>query len=109
MPVVVYNDKQGYTYLMRVPDGTLERDYHLGIVLGPPDLSALNLKAPDEKRLRQALVESGLVSAEEIRGSASKLYQVVQITLPKHDTKAVVRGIKAIYQHEFFAVAEETK
>jgi hypothetical protein len=78
-------------------------------VLGPPDLSALDLNVPDEKRLRQALVESGLVSAEMIRGSASKLYQVVQMTLPKHNTKAVVRGIKSIYQHEFFSVVEEIK
>jgi len=105
--VVTYTDKQGYAYLVRVPDGTLERDYYQGIILGPPDLSVLALSSPDEKRLRHALVESGLVSAEMIRGSASKLYQVVQMTLPKHNTKAVIRGIKAIYQHEFFVAVEE--
>lgn len=107
MPLVKYTDGEGFAYLVRVPAGVPERDYKLGIRLGPPDLSGVGLPKEQEIRLRNALVEAQMVNAETIRGSASKLFQVVHNTFPKSDARAIVRLIKSVYQHDYYAEIPE--
>jgi hypothetical protein len=102
MKEVVYTDTKGFSWLVRVNDSTQPKDYRSGIRVGPPDLSGLHLPEEQIKVLQNRLVEASLVNAELIRGSVSKLHNLVKNTLPTAPTKEVVRAIKAIYQKEFF-------
>lgn len=94
---VKYIDENGYTWLKRVKDNTKPEFYYRGITLGPPVLD-LPIKDEDAKKLQAALVDARLVSAELLRGSSGKLYEIVKRVLPQHNTKFIVRYIKSRYQ-----------
>lgn len=61
-----YKDDEGRWWVVAVPEG--ETDLAMGIPIGPPDLSGLNLPLNIEVRLHNQLWSRGLITAKDIRG-----------------------------------------
>lgn len=109
MRIVSYTDTEGFTWAVMVPNDLNEDEYYMGIAIGPPDLHELGLSKKDTQALQRELVKAQLINAALIRGSTSKLYQVVQIALPHYDPKRIVQGIKSIYQRDYYSLGEDLK
>jgi hypothetical protein len=104
----VYIDEEGFSWLVRVKENATVQQYKYGIRIGPPDLSELPLSTDEIKLLQKELVKANLVNAELIHGSTGKLFEVVKTTLPHvKDTKAIVRLLKSIYQHDYYSSVED--
>lgn len=59
-------DKLGKKYKVQVPDDAPEETWQYGIVLGPPDLSSLDLPPCIELRLHNELHLRGLIEKKDI-------------------------------------------
>jgi len=104
MPDVLWKDREGFAWLVRVKSDTLPQNYGTGIVLGPPDLDDLDLPEAELKSLQEALVVARLTNAEMIKGSFSKLTNTVKNALPRRgaSAKLLAHQIKAIYQQDYY-------
>lgn len=74
---VNYEDVEGRWWVVLVPQGH-EDESHMGIPVGPPDLSPLGLPEALEIRLHNQLFQRGLLTARDIRGRAKEVFAAVQ-------------------------------
>jgi hypothetical protein len=102
MPVVKYNDRQGYSWAMLVPEEE-KLDYSRGAILGPPDLTSLGLTEQTLKKLHKLLVESNLYNAAQLMGNRKRLVQIIQ---QLNLDRKLVREITMIYQREYYSNGE---
>lgn len=64
--ITVDIDKLGKKYRVQVPDDALEESWQYGVVIGPPDLSSLDLPPSIEVRLHNELYIRGLITKQDI-------------------------------------------
>lgn len=98
MPTVKYTDEQGVMWAALVIEGTPEKEYEQGAILGPPDLSPLGLTEEQQKRLHNSLVEEGLYMAPLLTGKRAKLQNILKqigITVP-------LREVISLFQYEYY-------
>lgn len=97
--VVVYTDNENLTWAVVVPVGTPEEDYQTGIVLGPPDLSSLDLQQSQRERLQKALVEAGFYNAPQLMGKRQEFNKLLK-SLGLPDT--YYRNVLHLYQVAYY-------
>lgn len=81
-PVMVrvdYQDEDGRWWAALVPVGH-EDEAHMGIPIGPPDLSPLDLPKELEVRLHNQLFNRGLLTARDVKGHAPQVFAALQAT-----------------------------
>lgn len=102
MPVVKYNDDNGFLWAVVVPPNVEKDQWEYGVVIGPPDLSGLGLTKNETKRLHNALVEADLYSVKTVKGNTGELLALLKKLFPKKNGKELVRQIKSVLQQEYF-------
>ena len=85
---VEYEDEEYLWWVVLVPEGSDESTYHMGIEVGPPDLSSLDLPTPVKVRLHNELFRRGLLTRADLRGRGMELFAAVQAAYTA-DTAAV--------------------
>lgn len=96
---VKYNDDEGLTWVVAVPVDAREEDYDQGIILGPPDLTPLNLPHADMVRLHNELVELGLYEAPALMGNREVLTQMLRkLSLPK----TLLKELISLFQYDYY-------
>lgn len=99
MPAVKYTDDSGLMWMVLVPDGTPEKEYDQGAVLGPPDLKPLGLNIRTTKALHNKLVENDLYAAPRLMGKRAVLRKI--LTELRLDHK-LLRQILILYQNDYY-------
>lgn len=87
-----------------MPQGASPFEYCQGLLVGPPDLSVLNLPEETITLLNNALVDAGLISFPDLNGNRAKLLRIVQ-GLPSVDEKQAVSlrfEILGLYQRDYY-------
>ncbi len=84
-----YQDDEGRWWATLVPEGQ-EQDAHMGIPIGPPDLSPLGLSPAQEVRLHNQLFHRGILTAKDLRGRGRDVFAAVQAAW-QVDVSAVTR------------------
>ena len=85
---VEYKDEEGLWCVVLVPEGSDESTYHMGIEVGPPDLSSLDLPKAVKVRLHNELFRRRLLTRADLRGRGMEVFAAVQAAY-KADTAAV--------------------
>lgn len=79
----------GMKYKVLVPDDAPVENYKYGIIIGPPDLSGLNLPHEFEVRLNNELYNRGLITKKDIvRSRDNVIFGALQAML-KVDTQRI--------------------
>lgn len=92
MREVVYIDEDGCKYKTLIPDDAPDSHAELGIIVGPPDLSALGLPLEFEVRLNNLLYARGFFTASDVARRREELIGVWQAVL-----NADVQSLIAVY------------
>lgn len=71
-----YTDEKGRQWVVLVPEN--ETDYSIGIPLGPPDLSALNLPEAIEIALHNQLTSRRLFTQRDVRHRMNEIQAALQ-------------------------------
>ena len=87
-----YQDDEGRWWAVLVPAGQ-EQDAHMGIPLGPPDLSPLELPLAVEVRLHNQLFSRGLFSLRDVRRAPRDIFAAIQAAY-----RADVAAVTGLYQ-----------
>lgn len=66
---------------VRVPDGTPEKLWASGIVVGPPDLTQLGLPEEVTTRLHRELYVRGIITRRDARAKRSEVHAALQAAL----------------------------
>jgi hypothetical protein len=74
---VDYEDPDGLWWVVRVPQGE-EANAHMGIPVGPPDVSSLDLPEAVAKRLHNELFRRRLLTARDLRGRGVEVVAALQ-------------------------------
>jgi len=82
-----YEDEAGLWWVVMVPEGR-EQAAHMGIPVGPPDLSTLELPPEVAARLHNELFRRGLLTKRDLRGRGMEVFAALQAAY-KVDTTAV--------------------
>lgn len=64
---VEWKDSDGCRYVSRLPEYEPDGNARLGLLIGPPDLTALNLPDDIRVRLNHELVDRGLLTIDDMR------------------------------------------
>jgi hypothetical protein len=101
---VLYNGaKNGWLEIREVPNGTLPKDYSKGVLIGPPDLSEMELEDKQAKELNNSLVNAGLVEYQDLRGNRIKLIEIIRQVFGNVDNIKQIRNtILGIYQKAYY-------
>lgn len=81
MRETVYEDMDGRKFKVQIPDDAPDSHARLGIVIGPPDLSELDLPLAVEVRLNNQLFNRGLFRKGDIRRRREELAAALAATL----------------------------
>lgn len=85
-----------------VPEGTEPRDYGMGALLGPPDLSGLELPRKRLKALSNELVDRGLYSYSLLDGKRAELLRLLEsFGFSKEEARTLRLTILAILQSDY--------
>lgn len=105
---VIYTDSQGWREFRKVPSDLHPSEYNRGILLGPPDLSELNLSEEDTLALSNALVDAGYMNYKSLAGKRRDLLRIAQSILGISEKEAAVLRLKliALYQRDYYLVNE---
>lgn len=82
-----YVDEKGRWWKVRVPAGSAT-PASMGIPVGPPDISSLNLPLDIDVRLHNQLFHRGLFTRADLRGRGQEIFAAVQAAY-KVDAAAV--------------------
>ena len=89
---VTYVDPDGRQFVVLVPEGK-EQWPELGIPVGPPDLTSLNLPLATEVRLNNQLFNRGLLTLDDVRRHTDQVTAAIQATF-----KVDVASVTALYR-----------
>jgi hypothetical protein len=89
---VRHTDDFGRTYRVLIPVGAPDEEAEHGLVLGPPDLSALGLPHEIEIRLHNALEGRGVITARDASDNPDEITRAVRAAL-----KVSTQSVQAIY------------
>lgn len=78
---VAYKDTAGRWSVREVPDSAPDDHAAYGILVGPPDVSSLNLPEEVETRLNNELYARGLITARDVRSKSEQLRNAIQSAL----------------------------
>lgn len=78
---VDYEDSKGRWSVRQMPDDAPPENARYGIVVGPPDLSGLQLPEEVETRLNNELYHRGLITSADLRGRNNELQAALQAAL----------------------------
>ena len=100
--LVIHETSTGLKEVREVPNGAFPRDYHKGVLVGPPDLTPLGLPFSKMVALNNRLVEEGIIEFEDLRGNK----HIVRSILRALDIEdGVKRGITSLYQRREYPEA----
>lgn len=80
----------GRWYMVKVPDEEVEEYFSRGLIVGPPDLSSLNLPEDVEAKLHNELFVRGLITRKDAVKKRNDLFAALQAALSV-DTEKVLR------------------
>jgi hypothetical protein len=89
---VTFEDPDGRHFVVLVPSGR-EGNPELGIPVGPPDLSSLDLPLDVEVRLNNQLFQRGLLTLADVRRHTGDVAAAIQATL-----RIDVASVTALYR-----------
>ena len=84
-----YTDGDGMIKRILLPDGVPDSQAHIGIVIGPPDLSELDLPFNLMVRLNNELHSRGLLTANDVKKNRQAVFGALQSALRLDTTKVV--------------------
>ena len=90
---VEYEDEEHLWRVVLVPESSDESTYHMGIEVGPPDLSSLDLPMPVKVRLHNELFRRRLLTRADLRGRGMEVFAAVQAAY-----KADAAAVTALYR-----------
>ncbi len=90
---VAYEDEDGLWRVVLMPEGSDESIYHMGIEVGPPDLSSLDLPGAVKVRLHNELFRRRLLTRADLRGRGMEVFAAVQAAY-----KADAAAVTALYR-----------
>lgn len=73
-----YEDAKGRKFLVELPDSAPDTHAKMGVRVGPPDLSKLELPVAVEVRLNNALFARGLYTRGDLIGRRQELFAALQ-------------------------------
>lgn len=97
---VVYTTEDGFKEIRRVPENASYMDYGYGALVGPPDLSGLNLGKRKTKELNNTLVDAQLVNLESLDGKRAILSRLLEPIVGKNKVTYFRNLIVYLYQRE---------
>jgi len=77
---VIYTDEKGRKFISQVPKGH-EDEAGKGIILGPPDISSLNLPEEIETVLHNELFNRGLITLKDVKQRSNELNSALKFAL----------------------------
>lgn len=83
--------RDGFKYRVQVPNDSLESTWQYGIVIGPPDLSVLQLDEETTKRLNNELFVRGLITEKDVRKRTHEVFGALQAALSV-DVQTVIQA-----------------
>lgn len=78
---VTFEDADGRMTVRLVPDDAPSSHARLGVIVGPPDLSLLNLPIDLEVRLNNELLNRGLLTKKDLKGRDVELRNALNTAL----------------------------
>jgi hypothetical protein len=87
--LVNYEDEDGFLWLVAIPDDAPDSAASMGVPIGPPDLSSLNLPLETARRLNLQLHARGLFTAKDLRKRHHEIFAALQAAL-RVDTTTIV-------------------
>lgn len=77
MKQATYTDAQGRKWRVWLPDGVPDREAHMGLPIGPPDISELDLPEDISVRLHNELFDRELFTSRDVRARRQDLVSAV--------------------------------
>jgi len=102
--IVTWTDERGRKYKMRLPEGANDKDAHMGILIGPPEVvDYLGYPEPLATRIHNLLFDRGLFTVEDVRKQPQSLQSVLRAAFQVdihilHD--AFVKSGMELYENE---------
>jgi hypothetical protein len=87
--VIVDIEIDSKKYKATVPDDAPKNLWNAGIIIGPPDLSGLELPPIIEVRLHNELFNRGLITELDVRKRASEVFAALQSALRVDSTRVL--------------------
>lgn len=79
--MLVDMERDGRKYKAIVPEGSDPTTWKYGVVVGPPELSALGLPPEQEVRLHNELYNRGLITGNDVRRNMSSVVGALMAAL----------------------------
>lgn len=79
--MLVDTERDGFKYKVQVPDSAPKHMWHAGVVVGPPDLSGLDLPVDVRRRLNNELFVRGLITQRDTRKKVNELQAALMSAL----------------------------
>lgn len=92
---LTYEDNKGRKFLVEVPDNAPDSHAKMGVRVGPPDLSSLDLPVKMEVALNNQLFDRGLITRNDIRFRMQELLASLQAAFAID-----VQTLEALYHKE---------
>lgn len=103
----IYTDKDGIKRVFEVPAQLANESLiRHGILLGPPDLSPTIANIDKRRELSNRLCDAGIIDYDTMNGRRPEVHAIIRDLFPEEDSKALLIGIIAIYQQEFYGETE---
>jgi hypothetical protein len=109
MPKVIYTTDDGLKEVRIVPNGLSTSSYHMGILIGPPELDHLELDKESLLKLNHALVEAGFLRWPDLSGQRHRIMEIVARLVPPEEQRQLRNKILAIYQQAYYEPVSEEK
>ncbi len=90
-----YEDSDGRMWLVSLPDGALDSDASMGLIVGPPSLEPLGLPLEIEVTLHNTLFARKLFTLRDVRTRRNEIFRALQSAL-----KVPTYRIVELYQDE---------
>ena len=81
MRIVDYVDDGGFKRRVSLPDEAPDDHADMGILVGPPDLAALDLPTRHAQALNNELFDRGLLTDEDVQGRQAELTAAIKRVL----------------------------
>lgn len=108
MTKVIYTSPEGLKEIRDVPNTLSTKDYYLGILIGPPDLSSLPIDKSKLRELNHALVDADLIQWPDLSGQRYKLVEIISKIWPKPEKQRDMKyKILVIYQQDYYSADGE--
>lgn len=95
MKNVRHTDASGRIWITSIPDDAPERHASMGLAIGPPDLSELDLPEDLSIRLHNALVERDILTWEQFRRNRKAVLGALKWAL-----RADIQRLEQLYRAE---------